>query len=162
MIEIIAGIIVLILAIIGIAKLAQRRGGGGGGGDIDTVVKMAENSIGYLEHALKNPEHLYEAMQSLQYAAKVGKDGIKSLSSKMHQTRGRVDAALAKYNVPTQDKLTLLYTLMELQNFAAEARGKYQRKELNPEQFLNYLKGKVNREREDLKETYRMRHSGFA
>jgi hypothetical protein len=160
MIEIIAGVIVLILAIIGIAKLVQGRGGGGGGSK--DIMKMAANSENLLEYALKQPEHLYEAVQYLQQAARAAKGQVRALSNKLQMTRGKVDTAMAKHNLPYEDQISLLYSLMELSNFTGTAAAKYRRGELKEEQFLNYVREKLETERRDFKLSYKMRHAGMA
>lgn len=160
-VEIIAGVIVLILAIIGIAKLAQRRSGGGGSVDIEGVMKMASNSKKALAQALYNPEKMGAAFEYLQKTAAVSKRAIRALARQGRITRGRVDAAMARYNLPREDAMDYLDSLLEIYNVAGLAATQYKRGHINAEEFRNYVAGEMKRQEAALKSHYALRRKGF-
>lgn len=161
MIEIIAGVIVLILAIIGIAKLAQRRGGGGGSVDIEGVMRMASNSKKALAQALYDPEKLGAAMEYLQKAAAVSKRTMGALSQKMRMHRTEVDATMARKYLPGEDAMDYLDGLLEIYRVAGLASRQYKRGNITPGQFRNYVTGEIKEQEEAFKRHYALRHTGF-
>ena len=164
MIEIIAGVIVLILAIIGIAKLATGRGGGGGKLEIDDVVTMASNSEKALAQAIysNNPEQLQKALAYLRNVAGTSKQAISALYQKSKITRERVDSAVEKYNIPIQDKIDHLQGLLEIYEVAGLATNKYRSKNIDAEQFRLYIAGEIKAQKEGFKRRYALRHAGMS
>jgi len=162
MIEIIVGIIVLILAIIGIAKLASGRGGGGGGKlGIDDVVIMASNSEKALAQAIysKNPEQLKQALTYLQSVAGTSKQAISALYQQSRSTKERIGAAAEKLNAPIQDKIDYLQALLEIYEVAGLATDKYKRGSIGAEQFRQYVAGEIRAQKEGFNRRYKLRHA---
>ena len=162
MIEIIVGIIVLILAIIGIAKLASGRGGGGGGKlGIDDVVIMASNSEKALAQAIysKNPEQLKQALTYLQSVAGTSKQAISALYQQSRSTKERIGAAAEKLNAPIQDKIDYLQALLEIYEVTGLASDKYKRKAISAEQFRQYVAGEIKAQKEGFNRRYNLRRA---
>ena len=161
-VEIVAGVIVLILAIIGIAKLAARRGGGGGGVDIDSAMKMASNSKRALIDALyKHPEKMGDALEYLQKTAAVSKRAMGALSQKMRTTRAKVDAAMLRKYLPGQDAMDYFDNLLEITEVTSLAAAQYRRGNITGEQARNYIAAELKEQEASFKRHYALRHAGF-
>jgi len=161
MIEIIAGVVVLILAIIGIAKLVQGRGGGGGSVDIDGVMKMASTSKRGLAQALYNPEKMDAALEYLQKTAEVSKRAMGALSQKMRMHRAKVDAAMAQKYLPGQDAMDYLDGVLELNQVASLVSRQYRVRNISSEQARNYMAAEIKAQDDSFKRHYALRHAGF-
>ena len=161
MIEIILGIIVLILAIIGIAKLAQRRGGGSV--NINDIVSMASNSKRELVNALyKDPEKILEAMQYLQETAKASKGALSVIYKQSQITREKVDAAARKYTAPMQNAAEYLDDIPAIANTASAAYAALRAGKIDFEQFRSYVLGEVKDQNSINIRHYKLRQTGMA
>jgi hypothetical protein len=161
-IEIILGVVVLILAIIGIAKLASGRGGGGGGSaNVDDVVKMASNAEKALANSLYNPEKFEESLKYMARVTEMSRGTIRALSQETRITRGKVDAAMEKYELPRQDKIEYLDALGEIYHVAGTAAAKYKNKIIDRERLLSEIGSELKAQREAFNRHYKLRHAGM-
>lgn len=162
MIEIIVGIIVLILAIIGIAKLASGRRGGSESLDINGAVSMASNSKRALLTVLyKDPTRIAETLPYLQKAAQTSKGAISAIYKQTGATREKVDAAVQRRVAPGLDAADYLDDIPALANTATTVSRLYEAGKINLEQVKAYVLGEVKAQNDINKIHYALRHAAM-
>jgi hypothetical protein len=162
MIEIIAGAIVLILAIIGIAKLVKGRGGGGGGGTYQDMISLEKAVMEGLEKGFKNPSALYAAIQNAFGASGQARNASATIGKRLQIYGEKVDAAVAYSKQPLEDQISAAYGIQDIARFARKAIAKYRRGEIKtPEEFIDFLKNRVEIEKAEFQSDYKLGHAGL-
>ena len=159
-IEIIIGIVVLILVIVGIAQL-RRKGGSRGPVDIEGVIKMTSDSKkAFLQALYKNPEEIEIAIENMDRAGATAKEALSALYGHGKITRAQVDAISKKYQNPISDKIDYLKSVLDTNEIIRLAAYQYQRRKIDFPEFQAYVKGAIKTEEDSFKLKYTLRHKG--
>jgi len=105
-VEIIAGVIVLILAIIGIAKLAKWKGGGGGGGKAvalnEKLLYSALEAVYNLDKGMAaleaHPEYFEAVLKSAKYASSLAGQASKNVQGHLRGVQKSVSEYAKRVN----------------------------------------------------------------
>jgi len=161
MIEIIVGIVVLILAIIGIAQLSRGRGGGSSV-NVEGAVAAASTWKKALKQALYDPEKLPTVLKYMGQTASMSKGALSALYKETQLTRRKVDAAFEKYALPRQDAIDYLDDIPALANTVGLAYDRLRKNAITLDQFRAYVASELSDLEKMSKRHYALRHAGMA
>jgi len=160
-VEIIIGIVVLILVIVGVAQLRRRRGSSRGPVDIEGAIKMTSDSKkAFLQALYKNPEEIEIAIENMDRAGTTAKEALSALYQHGKITRAQVDAISKKYQNPISDRIDYLKSVLDTNEIIRLAAYQYQRRKIDFPEFQAYVKGAIKTEEDSFKLKYTLRHKG--
>jgi hypothetical protein len=166
MIEIIIGIIVLILAIIGIAKLASGRGGGGGGRESLNPEEVVQTVSAWKKTLLRglygDPESLRDAMKYAPSVAGAAKNAVSAIYRQGQITREKVDAAVQKRLSPMQNAAEYLDDIPAIANTMSRAYELRRAGRIDDEQFKTYVLGEIRDQNSINLRHYKLRQASMA
>ncbi len=161
MIEIIVGIIVLVLAIIGIAQLSRGKDSKSSV-NVESAVQTASVWKRALKQALYDPEKLPAVLKYMGQTTAVSKKALSALYQEQKIMRGKVDAAVEKYSLPRQDTMDYLDDIPALANTVSLAYDQLRRGRITLEQFRTYVANDVKDLENMSKRHYALRHARMA